>query len=99
ELEIRRFVEAGVLDLRRCRIDGRVGLEVEQLLPDAPTGPPVPEAVVELGDERHLAADDAVDVPHLPQWPAPIELVAHEHAEEVADLAPAAGRRHGDAAV
>ena len=53
---------------------------------------------MELRDQRHLAADDPVDVPHLPQRPAPVELVAHQHPEQVADLLPAAGRRHRDAA-
>ena len=98
QLEIGGLVEAGVLDPDRGRVGGRIGLEVEQLLRDAGAGDAVHEAVVELRDQRHLAADDAVDVPHLPQRPAPIELVAHEHAEEVADLPPPARRRDRDAA-
>ena len=76
---------------------GRVRLEVEQLLGEAGTRRAVHQAVVELGDQRHLTAGDAVDVPHLPQRPATVELVAHQHPEQVTDLAASARRRHGDA--
>src|SRR5207244_11692099 len=77
---------------------GRVGLEVEQLLRKAGARHPVHQAVVVLGDDRHLAADDAVDVPQLPQRAAAVEGVAAELADELADLAPATRRRHRDAA-
>ena len=99
QLEVGRLVEARVVlgRDRAARLRRRVRLEVEQLLGEPGARRAVHEAVVELGDQRHLTADDPVDVPHLPQRPAPVELVAHQHPEQVADLAPAAGRGHGDA--
>jgi hypothetical protein len=71
--------------------------EIAHELAEARARHAVDEAVMRLGEHRNPAALETLDVPHLPQRKAPVELVAEEHAAELTELPHAAGRWNTDA--
>ena len=86
------------LDRREVLGIGRVGLEIEEHGGQLAARHAVDDRVVHLGQDRDLAIGQAVDHPHLPQRDVPVELVADQVADEVAELLGPAGRGHPDVA-
>ena len=77
---------------------GGIRLEVEQHGGQAGPGHPVEEAVVVFEEDPDLAPRQSLYEPDLPEGLAPVQLRAHEGADDLADLLGPAGRRHADAA-
>ncbi len=71
----------------------RLALRVEQDRQQVGPRYAVDHAVVHLRDERPVTVLQALDHPHLPQRLRAVELLGHEPADEVAELAIAARRR------
>jgi hypothetical protein len=75
---------------------GSIGSGSEQELHQVHAAAAVDHAVVHLRHHREvLAAFDALDDPHLPQWPRVVQRLTHDPAGDVLELFVAAGGRRG----
>ena len=69
----------------------RARLEVEQLLDESGPRRTVHQAVVDLPEQGHAAALQALDEVHLPQWAAPVQGACEQVARQLRKLLVAAG--------
>ena len=91
---VQHELEAGRLGLRRPlrRLRAhRVGAQVHDHRQQVRAGDPVDQGVVRLGQHRPAAVLEALDHPDLPERLGAVELLRHDPADELAQLALATG--------
>lgn len=74
-------------DLPPTRIGGGVEHDSEQI----GARHAIDHGVMALGDQRPVLVLEALHHPHLPQWLGPVERLAHDPTDQVAELLVAAG--------